>query len=172
MSGLACKAFLCGTLKVEPKINFPICHRAKCCTSEMYYISDFKMYFCLHQNLRWLCTCPQLLRERGIIQTVSFYLKDNSVTLKQDHGEDETSIKKHIELMKSECEKANPRLAFLKEHMARTFVHRRRLISTSSTTTQMIMESYPAMSIDTIVFYTHIFRKFTFVRLHCGITYF
>jgi hypothetical protein len=53
--------------------------------------------------------------------------------------------------MKNEMEKANPRLSVIKDHMARTYTHRRNLISNEPTTTQMVLDMYPAMAIDAIV---------------------
>lgn len=61
-------------------------------------------------------------------------------------GEDEDSIRRHIQLLKSEYGKANPDASFLK----RTIHHRRTLVGNASSCKE-VLQVYPAISDSTIV---------------------
>jgi len=79
------------------------------------------------------------------MSVVSVWLQISNIC----EGEDDSTVEEHISVLKRELSKTRPNEAIVNERMRRSLAHRRQLIE--STTVDIVLESYPALKLDSQV---------------------
>jgi len=102
------------------------------------------LYLCFPVFFSWLVGKLHFCMYFNVVCLLNFWQK------LEDEGEDDTTVRAHLEVLQLECRRRDPNLDVLAEKMSKTFRHRRDFIR-HNLSVPRVLEEYPALKTESVV---------------------